>query len=446
MTPEMTRFQQIAAVPVDPERGRVYAHGWQSWSPTTSYPVTGTGHRPARPELLTMCYRPGRPAPDRGFQGEGLLAVSPGPGGPVRLFAARDGRADAPSIRAALAGGQLVVCADDPAAVVESTVDGPVERALAGWADGFAGHAEVGPLRPAPTVWCSWYQYYTRVTEADMLENLDAIGAQDLPVDVVQIDDGWQAGIGDWLELSARFESLAGLVARIRGAGRRAGIWIAPFLAGARSRLATEHPDWLLPGADAGHNWDQDLYALDVTHPGATAYLRDVFQALRGDGIDYFKIDFCYAGALERADGLPPLAAYRQGLALIRNAIGPEAFLLGSGAPILPSVGLVDAMRVSPDIDPAVEPADGDLSRPSQRAATLSTVGRAWQHGRFWVNDPDCLIVRPAVAERERWAETVERYGGLRASSDRIADLDTWGLDTTHRLLGSVPAPEPFPT
>jgi alpha-galactosidase len=443
----MTTYHQFASVPVDPERGQVYAHGWQSWSPTTTYPVTGAGHRPVEPAMLTMCYRPGRPAPEVGFQAEGLLAVAPGGGRPVRLFAARDALAAVPTLRAELAGDQLLLSTDDPDAVVESTVDGPVERALAGWADGFAGHAKAPAPRPAPTAWCSWYQYYTDVTEADLLENLDAIGARDLPVDVVQIDDGWQAGIGDWLTQSSRFRSLPALVGRIRAAGRRAGIWVAPFLVGARSALAAEHPDWLVRDADAGHNWDQDLYALDVTHPGAAGYLREVFGWLRDLGIDYFKIDFCYAGALDgrRAEELPALAAYRHGLALLRDAVGPAAYLLGSGAPILPSVGLVDAMRVSPDIDPALEPAGGDLSRPSQQAATMSTVARAWQHGRFWVNDPDCLLARPAVAQRERWAATVERYGGLRSCSDRIADLDAWGLATTRRLLGSVPPPEPFP-
>jgi alpha-galactosidase len=438
-------MSELARVPVDAERGLVHAHGWQSWSPTTAYPVGGSGYRTADAAMQTMCYRPGRPAPERGFQAEGLLAVSPGDGGPVHLFAARDPLAQVPTIRAVLAGDRLVISCAEPAAVRQTTVDAPLEAALAGWADEVA--AGVPALRPAPTVWCSWYQYYEAVTEADVLENLDAIGTHHLPVDVVQLDDGWQAEIGDWLALSGRFGSLPDLVARIRAAGRRAGIWVAPFLVGARSRLAREHPEWLVAGADAGHNWRQDLAALDVTHPGAAAYLREVFQTLAGHGIDYFKIDFCYAGALDgrRAADLPALSAYRQGLALIRDALGPRPYLLGSGAPILPSVGLLDAMRVSPDIDPAVQPAGGDLSRPSQRAATLSTVGRAWQHGRFWVNDPDCLIARPAVEQREAWARTVERYGGLRASSDRIADLDAWGLETTRRLLGSVPPPTPFP-
>ena len=95
-------------------------------------------------------------------------------------------------------------------------------------------------------------------------------------------------------------------------------------------------------------------------------------------------------------------------------------------------------MRVSPDIDPELEPADGDFSRPSQHAATMSTVARAWQHGRFWVADPDCLVAGPHVERREEWAEVVERYGGLRSSSDRLRELDDWGLETTRRLLRPV--------
>jgi alpha-galactosidase len=169
--------------------------------------------------------------------------------------------------------------------------------------------------------------------------------------------------------LSDRFASLSDVVRAAADRGRRTGIWVAPFLVGAKSVLAAEHPDWLVrscadPGSgplDAGHQWDQQLHVLDVTHPGAAAYLTDVFSTLRASGIDYFKIDFVNAGArcgLRHAD-VSALEAYRAGVELIRAAIGPESYLLGCGAPTLASVGLYDAMRVSPDTDPRYEPHEG---------------------------------------------------------------------------------------
>jgi alpha-galactosidase len=78
---------------------------------------------------------------------------------------------------------------------------------------------------------------------------------------------------------------------------------------------------------------------------------------------------------------------------------------------------------------------EGDWALPSSQAAMLTGANRQWQHGRFWVNDPDCLIVRPDVERREEWAAHVERVGGLVGSSDRLNDLDEWGLATTRRLL-----------
>lgn len=425
-------FSDLDELTVHPDRARVYEHGWQSWSPSTTYPVTATSARPVADWRRVGSYRPGEAVPETGFQGEGVLALDPGDGSPVTLWgAAGTPGSPVPSIRATLAGRRLKICSD--AAVVRLT--GPsLSTVLGQFADEYAG--QTAPPRVAPTVWCSWYHYFTEVTEADMVENLAALAEHDLPVDVVQLDDGWQTEVGDWLTLSGRFSSLPELVARIRGEGRRAGIWVAPFLATARSSVVRDHPEWTY--ADAGQNWGSPLRALDPAHPGVQAYLRQVFESLRGMGFDYFKLDFLYAGAL--AD----LAAYRSGLELIRDAIGPDAYLLGCGAPILPSVGLFDAMRVSPDVAPHYEPTDGDLSQPGQRAAALSTVGRAWQHGRFWVNDSDCLVARPAVERREEWAAVVERYGGLRSASDRIADLDEWGLQTTRRLLGSAPPPVPF--
>ena len=255
------------------------------------------------------------------------------------------------------------------------------------------------------------------------------------------MDDGYQARLGDWLEPSSSFGSLRAVAGEVRDAGRRVGVWTAPFLAVAESRVVAEHPEWFAREVPEHRHWDTDLQVLDVTHPGAAEHLAGVFRTFRDWGISLFKVDFVSAGAMDgrRHEDVSGLEAYRRGLELIRDAVGPESYLLGCGAPVLPSVGLVDAMRVGPDTADVREPASGDLSQPAQRSAETTTAARAFAHGRFWVNDPDCLLVAPSVETRERWADTVARHGGLRASGDRLRDLDGWGLTTTREVLATPP-------
>jgi alpha-galactosidase len=425
---------------VDPASAVVYEHGWQSWTPTSSYSLTQMPHRP-RAGRNRVIHRGGTPVD--AFHGSGLLAVQPASGDSIHLFAAVDPRREVPTIRAERSGSRLVVSAEGEVDV-RRVAAGTVDVALARWADELVERLEVPAPRPAPTTWCSWYHYYTRVTQRDVEENLDAMSDLDLAVDVVQLDDGYQAAIGDWLTLSDRFASLPEMVSRIQRDGRRAGIWLAPFLVGQRSELARIHPDWLVRGADgrpvdAGRNWEQDLYALDITNGAAAAYLTEVLVTFRGWGFDFFKIDFIYAGALtgQRRHDVGEIEAYRLGLRLVRDAIG-DAYLLGCGAPILASIGLVDAMRVSPDTGPIYE-VPGDLSAPAIRSAMVTGEARAFQHGRFWINDPDCLIVGPKVERREEWAAHLARYGGLRSSSDRVRSLDAWGADTSRHYLRTTP-------
>ncbi|MGW3102438.1 glycoside hydrolase family 36 protein [Streptomyces sp. NPDC001100] len=431
-------FTALASVPVNPRTARVHEEGWQSWSPSGAYPLGARPYRPANANWATVCYRPGVTVPADVFQGEGLLALDPGDGSPARLWAAVDPTGSVPSIRLSVRDGVAEIAADGP--VKEWTGTG-IQSVLRDWADSVA----LPSPRPAPTVWCSWYEYFTAVTEEDIHENLRAMDTLDLPIDVVQIDDGYQKALGDWLTLSGRFRSRASIADTIRGRGRRAGIWTAPFLVDPASDLAAEHPEWLVRDpaggfAHAGRNWGHDLCVLDSTHPGAAAYLTEVYATLRTEGYDYFKADFLYAGALDgvRHKEVDAIEAYRAGIALIREAIGPDAYLLGCGAPILPSLGLFDAMRISPDTAPHRRPEADDHSQPGQDSAEFTGFARQWQHGRLWTNDPDCLMARPAVETRERWAAHVEATGGLMASSDRLLSLDQWGVTTTRRLLTGV--------
>ena len=431
----MPTYEPVGEVRGDPARSAVYEHGWQSWSPAGRYPATATGPRPRRPEWQTMAFRPDAPPPPTGFQGEGLLAVVDDDG-LVHAWWAPDPRRAVPSIRAEAAADRVVVSADGPVVAVQ--LPGPLPDALGEVGNRLAATCGVQRVAPLPPAWCSWYGYWGRVTPELVLHNLAAIDRLDLPVATVQIDDGHQAEIGDWLDRAPSWGALAHLADRITDTGRAAGIWTAPFLVGARSRLAREHPEWLVRDAVAcAHHWEQEVRVLDVTHPGAAEHLTGLYRSLAADGYSYHKIDFIYAGAMAggRYADCGPLDAYREGLRLVREAIGPDATLLGCGAPLLPSIGLVDAMRVSPDIDPRVEPDEGDLSQPSQRGALAAGRARAWMHGRLWVNDPDCLLLRPEAQRREAWAEHLLAYRGLAVSGDPLDALDDEGLRWTRELL-----------
>ncbi|MEW9555947.1 glycoside hydrolase family 36 protein [Nonomuraea sp. NPDC050783] len=424
-------FADIGETAYVPGRARVFEHGWQSWSPTGAYRLDETPPRPADGTIQILCYRPETPVPAGTFQGEGLLAVETGDGS-VEVWSAPGPHA-VPSIRARAAGGRLVISADGP--VRHHRAEGGLDAALRAWADDLAGAPREFPA--VPPMWCTWYGYWDKVTDADVLENLELATRHGLPADMFLIDDGYEAGIGDWLEPRPGFGSLPAAVDAILGTGRRAGIWTAPFLVGSGSRLYREHPEWLVGGAYAGRMWDQDLAVLDVTHPGAAEHLAGVFRAFAALGITHFKLDYLYAGALpgRRHDDLDPIAAYRRGLEVIRRGAGESATLHGCGAPMVPSIGLVDIMRVSPDIAPTLHPRSGDISQPSQLGARLTGAAREFLHARWWVNDPDCLIVRPEVEAREEWAAHIAASGGLRGASDPIAALDDWGLETTRRLL-----------
>lgn len=427
-------FHDIAEIPLGDDP-RIYTEGWQSWSATTWYRPGERQHRPEHAWQHEMRFRPGTELAPDAYQAEGLMVVDPGGGAPVHVITgahAPESDDAVPTIHARVIDGTVRVSAQ-PGTTLSTAPDAAtaLSDAASRLAE-LAGGTPASSAATAPRVWCTWYHYFENLTAADVRENLAAIDALELPIDVVQIDDGWSTGTGEGTRVRDSFGDLAALVDTIREGGRRAGIWLAPFIVGAGSTLATEHPDWIV--GPAGFNWGQDQRGLDLTHPGVQDHLADVLSRLRGLGIDYFKLDFLYAGAVPGArhgasDGVE---AYREGMRLIREAVGPESFLVGCGAPLLPSIGLVDAMRVSPDTFH-----EGGEDGATGLRGQLSLEARAWQNGTLWINDPDCLVARPSFSLRDEWGRVVRAADGLASFSDRISDLDDHGLRMVRDLLGA---------
>src|ERR1700761_3580191 len=104
-------MQEIARVRVAPATAAVYEHGWQSWSPSASYPLTARPLRPLTDNSRVMNWRPDTSPPAGAFWGEGLLAVDPGDGSGIVVYAAAPGADPVPSIRADVRGQEVAVSA-----------------------------------------------------------------------------------------------------------------------------------------------------------------------------------------------------------------------------------------------------------------------------------------------------------------------------------------------
>ena len=236
----------------------------------------------------------------------------------------------------------MVVRSDRPIRATDHAEGG--EAALAAYGD-TPPTAEPPRFRP-PTVWCSWYRYFEEATASDVMEAVRAIDDHGLAVDVVQVDDGgaraWARG---WRPRpSASADARRG--ERVRAIGSQ-GRHLAGAGRGGRDHVARRAPDWLV--GPAGRNWGQPRWPRPHV-PGVRDLLGEALRGLVDLGVDYLKLDFLYAGAVpgRRHADVDEIAAYRGGLALVREAVGPDVYLVGCGAPLLPSVGLLDAMRVSP--------------------------------------------------------------------------------------------------
>lgn len=412
-----------------------YRHGWQSWSLACWQPVDARVpvQKPAILQPLQTDPAHARVTGPGGSwvgavrfeDGKVLLLGSLGTDASVELAGdVLRGWYEAP----AAAGVWLVACGDETE-VFEAYAAGLGDRL-----------GRVAPAGPAPRVWCSWYSFYTAISEerlAGIIEDL-----RDWPIDTIQIDDGWQIDVGDW-QPNEKFPSgMQELAGRIRDTGKRAGLWLAPFIVTDRSRLAREHPDWLLRDkrgnrVSAGFNWGRQLHAIDTTVPAARDWLQRLMETVREWGFDYLKLDFLYGGALPgmRQRAMPREAAYRDALKVTREAAG-DAYIVTCGAPIVPSIGLCDAMRIGPDVaDFWSSSRDEHLlsnpTTPGTRNAVRTTLHRLWLAPLVAV-DPDVIYFpgrwNTLSAEERRMNHALAQICGFVATSDPPAWVEEAGV------------------
>ncbi|MEP7105001.1 MAG: alpha-galactosidase [Chloroflexota bacterium] len=296
--------------------------------------------------------------------------------------------------------------------------------------------AQVPGLPPSavPRGWLSWYHYGPWISASEVLENSEILSHDDLRslgYEVILVDDGWQQAYGDWQPNSKFPGGLAALAVDLAARGQALGVWTAPFLVSAGSDLAARAPaEWFVADPTTGeravdpvHVVFGPMYILDARHPDVLAHLESTFARLRADGVDYFKIDFLYAGAYAGT------GAVRAGVEAIRRGAGDAAYLLACGAPLLPVVGLCEGCRIGRDSASPIFDFELGSPKPTLLGDEVVEVGRNQAARHFldtWFQlDADVALVRGNLTlEQGRTLTTVAALsGGPFFASDHLAGL-----------------------
>ncbi len=331
-------------------------------------------------------------------------------------------------------------------------VRAPQQEALDLYFERVRAEKGLSPTTRAFSGWCSWYYYYNKITDETIRENVRAISDRGLKIDYVQIDDGYQTYVGDWLTQRPPFEGkMKALADSIADAGYRPGLWLAPFVADGKSELVRTHPDYVLKsehgrkllGGFAVFWAGKTYYGLDITHPRYEEYLRKVIRTVVHDwGYTFLKCDFlfgaCLRGATHFDIGLSRAEVLKYGMKVIREEAGEDVIILGCGMPLSTGIGTVDAMRVGPDTGPYWIERTWKLLRTGAmvgvRNSVRNTLVRSAMQKKLWVNDPDCVMLRTKktkLTEHERMTQINAAIlsGGFTLFSDRIDELPRTAID-----------------
>ncbi len=309
-----------------------------------------------------------------------------------------------------------------------------------------------------PVGWISWYDYFSHVTEKDVLQNAQAVAAYYKPFGLKYclVDAGWQAAGdgengspigGDWNVWNKKFpHGMKWLADQIHDRGLYAGLWLSVF-GNADKQFYDIHPNWFLHNANGSGKLGTwfGTYVADFSNPSLQKYLYDTYHdhALKW-GYDYFKLDGENATrdiwAENRVRAYNPTldanTAFRQTLSLIRQALDvkPDVFLSACG-PVYPTeaMGIAQAGRLSGDVV-------GDGEPPSFRGVreALAGIRRGYYtHNIAWYGDPDALVVRPplTIQEARTWTSILGLTGQLLMLGDDETKLSPARRDMVRKIM-----------
>lgn len=257
--------------------------------------------------------------------------------------------------------------------------------------------------------WTSRHNNHTNISEKIIVDNLEAFKEKSIEIDYIQIDDGWETYIGDWLSVKDCFPNgMAKMAQLIHNQGFKAGLWLAPFIVEPKSFIFQNKPDWVLKGTNnkplkvgiAPHwsGWSQPfLYALDFYNKEVQEYLTGVFHTvLQKWGFDMVKLDFLYAVCVVPRPNKTRGQIMHDAMAFLRQIVGNK-ILLSGGVPLASAFGLVDYCRISTDIHLSWEHKFLKFLKNRERNSTIvalrTTLGRWQLNGRAFQNNSDVLIL-----------------------------------------------------
>lgn len=296
----------------------------------------------------------------------------------------------------------------------------------------------------------SWYNYFQNISEEIIIRDLNGLDRASEEVNIFQVDDGYQQAVGDWLLTDEKKfpKGMKYIADEIHKKGYKAGIWLAPFSAQVSSKIAKEHPDWLLRHNRNGkkmlgcQGWG-GAYTLDIYNEEVRAYIMEVFDTvLNVWGFDMVKLDFLYSQCIEPRNGKTRGEIMCDGVDLLREACG-DKWILGCGVPIGACMGIFDACRIScdasknwkfkldkgVDVNALVASIRINCENPSSQNAIINTVFRNHLDGRAFCNDPDVFFLRD-ININYTWEQKVLHgkinsiCGNVLFVSDNAGDFD----------------------